>query len=445
MRKGTGGFLYVRDQPQEGRGGAAPDDGNPARAPRRNFAPMASYTLQPVETAAHRRAFLVCPDQHYRTAPLYVRPNDQEVAAIFEPAKNKLFEAGGQAARWLLLAGATGHAVGRIAAFINPTTQEKEDVPVGGFGFFECPDDPAAARLLLDSARQWLQARGMQAMDGPINFGDRDRFWGLHVDGFDRLPSYAMFYQPPYYQALLENEGLQVYFRQYTYWMDVKTDLGARLHRMAVAFSDRPEIRFAHAEPGNLEKLARDLQRVYSLAWGRHDGVSPMTLEQARTLVQKMKAALDYRIIWFAYHHHEAVAMLVALPGLNQIFQRIGPNLNWWGKLKFLVEKARWERRADKITNAVLYGVIPEFQGTGIDAAMCIAARPVFEARGYSDGELVWIGDFNPKMMATCRAVGATICKTHHTYRQYFDPERPFTRSPIIGRARDRPAADPPA
>ncbi len=404
------------------------------------MASRSTFTVQPVETAAQRRAFLTCPDQHYRAAPCYVRPNDQEVEAIFDPAANKLFAAGGQAARWLLLDTA-GQPVGRIAAFINPTIQAVETVPVGGFGFFECPDDTAAATLLLDTARTWLAARGMAAMDGPINFGDRDRFWGLHVEGFDRLPSYAMFYHQPYYKALIEAYGLQVYFRQYTYWMAVKTPLGPRLQRMAQAFDDRPDIRFASARHGDAEKLARDLQHVYSLAWGRHDGVSPMTLAQARTLVQKMKAIIDYDIIWFGYHHEVPVSMLVALPGLNQIFQRTGPNLNWWGKIKFVLEKARWERRTNKITNAVLYGVVPEFQGTGIDAAMCVAARPVFEQRGYSDGELVWIGDFNPKMMATCRAVGATICKTHHTYRQYFDPNHPFARSPIIGKEKkDRPA-----
>ena len=401
---------------------------------------MASYSLQPVETAAHRRAFLECPDQHYRGDPdaarYYVRPNNQEIEAIFDPAKNKLFAAGGQATRWLLLA-ADGQAVGRIAAFVNPQIQATELVPVGGFGFFESPDDQGAANLLLDAARQWLESRGMQAMDGPVNFGDRDRFWGLHVDGFDRLPSYAMFYHRPYYQQLLETYGLQLYFKQYSYWMSAFTPLAPRLHRLAATVAVKfPHLRYACARPGQPERLARDLQRVYSLAWGRHAGVSEMSFDQARALVKKMKAVIDYHIIWFAYDGDDAVAMLVTLPGLNQIFRRTGPNLNWLGKLRFVLEKHRWARRVDKLANAVLYGVVPEYQGTGVDAALCVAAQPVFAGYGYCDGELVWIGDFNPKMMAVCRTVGAHICKTHHTYRQYFDPAFPFERLPII--ARDR-------
>lgn len=397
---------------------------------------MARFTLQPVETATHRRAFLVCPDQHYRGEPFYVRPNNQEIEAIFDPAKNKLFAAGGQATRWLLL-DTRGHAVGRIAAFINPAIQAQETVPVGGFGFFEGPNDQDAAALLLDAARAWLAARGMQAMDGPVNFGDRDRFWGLHVEGFDRLPSYAMFFHRPYYQTLLETYGLQLYFRQYSYWMSASTPLAPRLHRLAEAVAQKlPNVRYACATPDDPERLARDLHRVYSLAWGRHAGVGTMSFEQARALVKKMKAVLDYHIIWFAYDGDDAVAMLVALPGLNQIFHRTGPNLNWWGKVKFFLEKRRWERRTDKLANAVLYGIVPEFQGTGVDAALCVAAQPVFARSGYRDGELVWIGDFNPKMMAVCRAVGGSICKVHHTYRQYFDPNQPFERLPIIGKER---------
>ena len=31
----------------------------------------------------------------------------------------------------------------------------------------------------------------MEAMDGPINFGERDRYWGLLVEGFENRPIYA--------------------------------------------------------------------------------------------------------------------------------------------------------------------------------------------------------------------------------------------------------------
>jgi len=50
-------------------------------------------------------------------------------------------------------------------------------------GFFECTDDRDAAFLLFDTCSAWLKERGMQAMDGPINFGENDVNWGLLVEG----------------------------------------------------------------------------------------------------------------------------------------------------------------------------------------------------------------------------------------------------------------------
>ena len=48
-------------------------------------------------------------------------------------------------------------------------------------GFFECINDESVAFAMFDKCKAWLQERGMEAMDGPINFGERDRWWGLVV------------------------------------------------------------------------------------------------------------------------------------------------------------------------------------------------------------------------------------------------------------------------
>ena len=100
--------------------------------------------------------------------------------------------------RWILKDD-EGKLIGRIAAFTNKKYKNKgDDVPVGGIGFFECINNQEAADLLFDNAKHWLIQKGMEAMDGPINFGERDRWWGLITDGFTP-PLYCMNYNPPYY------------------------------------------------------------------------------------------------------------------------------------------------------------------------------------------------------------------------------------------------------
>ena len=134
--------------------------------------------------------------------PNYIRPLDKDINEVFDRKKNKAFRHG-EAIRWILK-DEDGKLIGRIAAFANRKYKNKgDDVPVGGIGFFDCINDQIAADTLFDVAKHWLMQKGMQAMDGPINFGERDRWWGLLVEGFEP-PVYCLNYNPPYYKKLFE-------------------------------------------------------------------------------------------------------------------------------------------------------------------------------------------------------------------------------------------------
>jgi GNAT superfamily N-acetyltransferase len=389
--------------------------------------------LLEVVDARLARMFQDLPARLHQGQAAYIGPFVADIEAVFDPAKNPHFK-NGEAIRWVLTDG-QGQAIGRVAAFLNrdlPTVTDA-DLPTGGLGFFECINDQAAANQLFDAGRAWLAARGMQAMDGPINFGERDRFWGLLVNGFELEPNYDMFWHPPYYQQLFEGYGFQVYFKQYTCARSVAEPLHPSFAKRAAAFAaEQPAYRFAHARKSEPERMARDFHHVYNLAWSRHSGVKPMSLEQAQLLVKQMKPVVDERLLWFAYHHDEPVAFFISLPELNQILKHVGPRLNWWGKLRFVWERWRYQRRQPKKMFGVIYGVVPEHQGKGVDSAMLVHAQQALLAAGYTHIEMNWIGDFNPRMLATTRSIGAKTCKTHVTYRKLFDETRPFERCPII-------------
>ena len=142
-----------------------------------------------------------------KSNPNYIRPLDHEITEVFDPKKNKAFRFG-KVIRWILKDD-DGTLIGRIAAFTNRKYKNKgDDVTVGGIGFFDCINDQQAADLLFDVAKHWLLQEGLEAMDGPINFGERDRWWGLVVEGFQE-PLYGMNYNQPYYVQLFENYGFQ--------------------------------------------------------------------------------------------------------------------------------------------------------------------------------------------------------------------------------------------
>src|SRR5438045_2181043 len=154
--------------------------------------------------------------------PNYIRPLDKDIHEVFDPKKNKAFRFG-KVIRWILK-NDEGELIGRIAAFTNKKYRNKgDDGPVGGIGFFDSIDDQAAADMLFNVAKHWLMQQGMEAMDGPVNFGERDRWWGLVVKGNEIPPMYCMSFNPPYYQQLFETYGFRNFFTQVCFAMNART------------------------------------------------------------------------------------------------------------------------------------------------------------------------------------------------------------------------------
>src|SRR5882724_4756161 len=212
--------------------------------------------LTEVTTPQQAKDFITVNILINRNDPNYIRPLDKDVNDVFDPAKNKTFRYG-KAIRWVLK-NSNDELTGRIAAFTNKKYKNKgDDIPVGGIGFFDCINDQMAANLLFDTAKQWLADQGMEAMDGPINFGERDRWWGLVVEGFQE-PMYCMNYNYPYYQALFEDYGFRLYFQQICFGIDPKKPLKQKVMDRHAAIAEDPAFRATHIDKGQLVKYAID-------------------------------------------------------------------------------------------------------------------------------------------------------------------------------------------
>ena len=135
-----------------------------------------------VKTKHDKKEFIDFPKELYKGDPYWVCQLDSVIESVFDPAKNHTF-IHGEAIRWILTDD-DGNTIGRIAAFIDNVRSSANKQPTGGIGFFEVIEKREAAFTLFDTAREWLAARGMEAMDGPINFGENDNNWGLLVEGF---------------------------------------------------------------------------------------------------------------------------------------------------------------------------------------------------------------------------------------------------------------------
>ena len=376
-----------------------------------------------VNSKKDKKDFIQIACSIYKNEKNWIRPLDKDINSVFDPKTNKAFRKG-DVKRWILKN--NNETIGRIAAFYS-SKNDKEKLRVGGCGFFECIDDEEAAKILFDTAKNWLEKNGYNSMDGPINFGERDKWWGCLVEGFDIDPNYLQNYGKAYYQKLFENYGFQLLFRQLTFLKKVRTPLSEKLSLKAERALRDPNYNFKTLEKRNIQKYIRDFTKIYNDAWSKYPGVSKLELSQAKLLFAQLKPILDEKILWFAYHNNDPVGFFISIPEMNQIFKHVNGKLDLFGKLKTFYH-LKIKKSCKKMVGLV-FGIVPKHQGKGVDGALIMASRETIQEKlAYEDLELNWIPDFNKSMIRVAEQVQVKLGKIHHTYRYNFDRSIPVER-----------------
>lgn len=374
-----------------------------------------------VTNDAEKREFLEFPPRLYKNDKNYIRPLNKDIQDVFDKKKNKFFKSG-ECERFLFK-NSQNQTVGKVAVFVNK--KYKQEQPTGGIGFFDCINDQETANFIFDFCKNWLQERGMEAMDGSINFGERDKFWGIVTDGFDE-PLYGMNYNLPYYKDLFENYGFQIYFNQLCYSRPVHGDVSRVFTVMHAKHAKNPAISAKPMKKNQLEKFAKDFTEVYNKAWANHGGGKEMEYAKTLKMFKAMKPVINEHISWFVYENEKPIAMWMNIPDLNQWFKYLHGKFGIWEKLKFL-----WVKKFKKNTKMVgiVFGVVPEWQRTGIDGYMIWeGTKHLRKHTDFEVTELQWIGDFNPKMMKIAESLDTTVTRKLATYRYLFDRNKPFER-----------------
>jgi hypothetical protein len=383
-----------------------------------------------VITNQDKKEFIKFPKDLYKTDPEWVCPLDSGIESVFDPSKNHTF-IHGEAIRWILK-NENNITIGRIAAFVDKVRSAANNHPTGGLGFFEVIEDREAAFILLNKAVEWHISKGIQVVDGPINFGENDNNWGLLVEGFVQQ-GFGMPYNKKYYKSYFEEFGFQNYFEQYSYHRDVRdkhneiVKFPERIMKIADWLSKRPGYSFQHFEFRNKDKYVNDIVEIYNSTWSvfKEDftPLDPVFLEES---LENAKMVIDEKLVWFAYFNDKPISFFVLFPDLNQILKHLDGKLNTWNIVRFMYYKL-----THKMTRmrAVVGGVNPSYQNSGVESAIFLQLYHVFKKKPwFKELELSWVGDFNPKMIAIYEALGAKKAKTHVTYRYLINQKLTFVR-----------------
>lgn len=365
-----------------------------------------SVELVEVHTAAQRRTFHQFSRDLYASDTEFISHIDQDIEAVFSKHKNSEFDTG-DAIRWIAIRNST--VVGRIAAFYTKKNT------AAGIGFFDAVDDQSVANALFDTATSWLRLKGCPKVEAPVNFGERDKYWGLLVEGFQQ-PSYQENYNFPYYQSLFENYGFKKTIEQTTSEAKPEDIDYEKYKRFTDRLQERSNLRAEHFKLSEMNRFVKDFTLIYNKAWSTHEHFTPMTEARVAALFNEMKPIIREDLLWFMYDGDEPVGFYLSLIDLNQLFKHVNGNMNWWGKLKFY-----YHLKTIKVSKVrgIIFGVVPKYQNKGIYSIMVMKMYEVMQKDPYlKSTELAWIGDFNPKMHALFDSLKAKRVKVHYTFQK---------------------------
>lgn len=340
----------------------------------------------------------------------WVPPLMMDKKKLLNKKKNPFFNT---AQMEMFMAFKDGEPVGRIAAIKNDTHNEVHNENIGFFGFFESINDQEVANALLDTAKEWLKDKGLDAMRGPANPSSNDEF-GMLLEGFDDPPRLMMTYNPKYYLDLMDNYGLEKIKDLYAYRIDNKELLKSeKLIRVAEIARKRSKVEIKQI---NLKKFKSELEKVkyvYNKAWAPNWGFIPMTDEEIDNLAKELKPLVEESLVLFAEVEGKTIAFALVMLDYNELI------IDFNGKLfPFNVIKLFTQRKKITWARVLTLGIIPEYQKRGIDALLYYEITKRAEKIGIMKGEASWILEDNEMMKRGAEQVmNGEIYKKYRVYQ----------------------------
>lgn len=358
------------------------------------------------------RRFIDLPYKLHAGEACWVPPLRLDVRRRLAKRSNPFFEHGDAA---YFLAERGGLAVGRIAAIANRLHDETHRDGAGFFGFFECEQDPAAARALFDAAAEWVRGHGYRVLRGPASFSTNDEC-GLLVEGFDTPPTILTPWNPPYYVELVETAGFRA----------AKDLLGFegghpdhpvpgpdRLARASARLEQRLGLSLRALDSRRFWAEVDLVRHLYNGAWERNWGFVPMTDHELDRMARELRPIHIPDLVPFVERAGEVVGFGLALPDLNQVLRA-----NRSGRLLPGALRVLWALRRKRFRRAriLLLGVRPDYRGKGIDALLWnwIWTRAAMHGIGW--GEASWILADNGGMRNAAERMGFHAYKTWRLY-----------------------------
>jgi len=367
-----------------------------------------SNTITYVASKDEKKTFIEFPYSHYENDKFWVAPLLIEQKKLLDPNKNPFYN---NAEIALFNVSFNDKHAGRIAAIIDHRYNKFHNTKTGFFGFFECIDQQSTADLLFKVAEDWLREKGMNTIMGPSNPGMMDEL-GILVEGFDKYPTILMPYHKDYYDKIIQKAGYKKEMDLLAYLVTQDSVDHERANRaMEIVKKRLPGISIRKINLRKIKDEVKIIREIFNSAWSKNWGFIPLSKEEFDNLASDLKSIVDNDFAHIAEIDGEPIAFSIALPDYNQIFRNMNGRLFPTGLFKIL-----WNRKKINKVRTALMGVIPEYQGRGIDALLHREAINSGLKNGIFSSEVGWILENNVQMVRVAEKLGGTIDKRYRIY-----------------------------
>jgi GNAT superfamily N-acetyltransferase len=307
-----------------------------------------------------------------------------------------------------------GRVVGRVTAQIDSGFNEFHQSRWGMFGFLEFEDDIEVVRALLDTAAQWLRARGCDRMVGPMNFQINDEA-GVMIEGFEREPLIREPWNPPYYPARCDEAGLSKAMDLFGWDLSIsdRDRMNPVLPKIAERARTKYGITIRRMSRRHLRKEMDEFAKVYNAAWSHNWGFAPYSKADLDQYAIDMQ--LVYSRDWFmiAEAAGQTVGMAITIPDIHQVYKKMQGRLLPLGWLYYLMRG----RIITRLRVGFL-GVLPEYQHTGVAAALYLEHFNTAARSRQKTGEASFILEVNTSMNRGLEAMGGRLVKRWRVYER---------------------------
>lgn len=302
--------------------------------------------------------------------------------------------------------------VGRVLVGIDEQLNLARGFKQGFFSMFECIDDSAACKELMDAACTWLCQKGMERVIGPLSPSNGDDRKGFVVMG-DGPPVLLNAYTKNYYPRLVENYGFEKNDDHYAY-LFTEEIFDIERHAKAVAYAARKGgFRVERLNPKDVMGESRAIKKVLDNSvpdeW---DYLSVPTLE---AVVHEFKSLVQFYNGHYCYivrKGQEAIGFMVVLPDYNQVLKHMKGKILPLGWVKYLYFKS-------KITGAraIVQMVDRRYHNMGVNYAMYYQLYKDLTKTGLKYIEASCIDEENLSSRLSVERVGGKHYRTYRTYR----------------------------